>query len=1189
MSRRLWESSARWCALGLALLCQAGAAQVTTARLDGVVRDAAGAVIPGARVVATNLGTNNAYEAVTNEDGIYVFVKLPPGDYSLAAEQRGFKRSVQPRVPLLVGDTATLNLTLEPGEITQEVTVTDTPPVVDQVSQAIGSVVKEEQIQDLPLNGRQALSLFYLQAGANPRDRMTPSSPSHQQDKGSVDGLRVSANNITVEGISATDPLVDMSAAWSSFPVPLEAVGEYRVVTSNASAEYGRGAGAQVQVVYKSGTNSFHGSAFEFHRNDVLNANNFFNNRQGSRRPTFLRHQYGGALGGAIVKNKTFFFGTYEGWREKQAEIVNYPVYTQAVRNGTFRYYTKGRNVTSLVDAQGNPVVPAGDIGTINLLTVDARRQGFDQSGVVRRVLDQVPLPNNYDIGDGFNIGGYRFNSTKPFLVDQYLLKFDHQLHQNHQLGFSFGWLYSRESGPQLTSGFRAFQQDERHRGGVLSLVSTIRPNLLNDFRAGATRRDPIKFPTHPDTFNRAGRFQLTGLGAGNPQNISLPQQPVSAVITIADNLTWVKGNHTFKGGTDIRINRSNADFGGDYYIPVITTDNSANPANVPNLAGLNSNDRVRAQQLVNDLTGTIGSIRQDFFSNQPGTFTPFEGSFRRWRSREYSFFFQDTWKVRPNLTLNLGVRYDLFPPPFEANGVYAAPVGGVEGLLGISGPLGPTRLALAECGGCNLYRTDRNNFGPNVGFTWDPTKSGKWSIGAGYRMTYDRVGLVYHLLQDSLAEGSTASRTIFPGGRFTDVSRLVPLPTPTPFAPVGNRRQGFVLAYDPEMRTPYTQSWSLRVQRELFRSTVVQVAYVGNKGTKLYRAIDYNQLRLHDNGFLRDFQAAQRNLAASGNPNTGEDTGNIRRIFAPLGGIPASFNSFIAQGQAATFAHLIDGVLDPSSNLLQAAGLPLNFFRANPQFLSAFVLGNNSNSTFHGMKLEVAKRFGNDLQFQVNYTLGKALTDYDGKRFQTDPYRDKNNLGLDKTYAAFDATHVVNANFIWQLPVGRGRRWLGDGGAIVNGLLGGWQLNGIVGYSSGLPFTIDSGRNNLTLLDTSTADFCCDFSITQKIIKGNQIRVLTEQEVAQFRNPAPGSAGQLAQLRFRGPGFFVTDASVFKSFPFQVFGQEHQLQFRFEAFNVFNNVNFGRPTGNINSPNFGVITTAGDARVMQVALKYIF
>ena len=276
----------------------------------------------------------------------------------------------------------------------------------------------------------------------------------------------------------------------------------------------------------------------------------------------------------------------------------------------------------------------------------------------------------------------------------------------------------------------------------------------------------------------------------------------------------------------------------------------------------------------------------------------------------------------------------------------------------------------------------------------------------------------------------------------------------------------------------------------------------VGNKATKLYRAVDYNQIRINDNGFLNDFLVAQRNLAATGNPNNGEDIGVLRRIFTPLGGIPSSLNTVIAQGQAAALAHVIDATLDPSANLLQAAGLPLNFFRANPQFLSAFVLGNNSNSTFHGMKLEVAKRFGSTLQFQVNYTLGKALTDYDGKRFQTDPYRDKNNLRLDKTYRDLrcNARHQCQLHLAdpgWQGPA-LARRLR----ALVNGILGGWQLNGIFGYSSGLPFTIDSGRSNLSILDPSTADYCCDFSITEKIIKGNQIRVLTDTRGRTVQEP---------------------------------------------------------------------------------------
>jgi len=1153
-----------------------------------VVKDQSGAVAPGAAVVATNSATNIAYNAITNETGYYVLPYLPPGPYSVAVELRGFKRAVRKEVVLRVGDTATIDFVLETGELTNEVVVTAEAPVVDRVSSSIASVVNEEQIRNLPLNGRQPLKLFYLQAGANPRQRDTGSADHTQQDNGNVDGLRVEANNLVVEGISSTDPLVNMSAAWSAAPVPLEAVGEYRVVTSNAAAEYGRGGGAQVQVVYKSGTNQFHGSAFEFHRNTVFNANNFFANKQGIQRPVFLRHQFGGSLGGPIIKNRTFFFVTYEGWREKQAQVVNYPVYTQTLRTGTFRFYRKGANNPALVDASGNPVVPAADMGTIDLLSVDPSRLGADPTGTVARLLKDVPLPNNYDVGDGFNIGGYRFNSTNPYLVDQFVIKGDHRINDKHQLSASGGWFHDDLSVNKLVSGYPTNRQEERHRSLVVSLTSGLSASLLNEFRVGGVLRTPFQGPTHPESLNRNGRYILSGLGSGNPVNITLPQSPISAIITFVDNLTWIRGNHSFKGGVDIRVNRSNVNFGGDYYLPVISTDNSSNPATIPALAGLHNNDRTRAAQLTNDLTGTVGSIRQDFYANRPTGFTPYEGAFRRWRSREYSFFLQDTWKVRPNLTALLGLRYELNPTPYEDSGIWATPVGGVEGMLGISGPLGPTKNHIGECGGCKSYPTDKNNFAPNLGFNWDPTGGGKWSISANYRITYDRTPLLYHVLQDNLAEGMTASRTIFPRTRFADVPKLIPLPTPEIFGPIPFNRQGYVLSYDPSTRTPYTQGWSLRVQREIMNNTVVQLSYVGNKSTALWRAIDLNQIRLTDNGFLSVFLAAQRNAIANNNPNIGEGIGVLGQMFKPLGGIPASFTPYFVQGQAAIIAHVIDAQLDPSLNLLSAAGLPRNYFRINPQFLAAFLTGSNSNSSYNALKAEVSRRLSSGLQFQVNYTFGKALTDYDGRRVQTDVYRDNTNRTLDKTFAPFDATHVVNANFVWEIPVGRGRRWMADSHAAVNHVLGGWQLNGIIAYASGAPFTIHSGRNNLTVLDASTADYCCDFSIGGDVIKGTQVRSITPEQATLFKNPAAGSAGTLAQYRFRGPSMFMTDASLFKSFPIPLV-EKSELQFRFEAFNLFNNTNFNNPEGNINSPNFGVINGARAPRVLQFALRLIF
>ncbi|MFH1573433.1 MAG: carboxypeptidase regulatory-like domain-containing protein, partial [Acidobacteriota bacterium] len=431
------------------LLAALTMAQVTGARLEGVVKDQTQAVIPGVTVAATHEATNITYDTVTNMSGFYLFPRLPPGNYSISAELPSFKRNVKRGVPLQVGDTVTVDFVLETGEITDEVIVTGQAPTVDRVSQVIGTVVQEKQIAELPLMNRNPMMLFYMQAGVNPVER-----EGGQQQAGTVDGLRTIANNVTVEGVYAQDPFLDFSPANPSFAVPSEAVGEYRVVTSSASAEYGRGAGAQVQVVYRSGSNEFHGSAYEYVRNTVLNANNFFNNRQGTDRPTFKRNQFGFSLGGPIIRNRAFFFGTYEGVRQRRDSIANYLTYTQTARNGGFRYYMAGQNSTSLVDANGNPKIPGSQIGTINVFEADPTRLGKDPTGLVDAYLKQSPLPNNYDIGDGFNLGGYRFNSLLPYDEDQYVIKGDVHITPKHQLSLGHSRMWSESWSAQLISGW---------------------------------------------------------------------------------------------------------------------------------------------------------------------------------------------------------------------------------------------------------------------------------------------------------------------------------------------------------------------------------------------------------------------------------------------------------------------------------------------------------------------------------------------------------------------------------------------------------------------------------------------------------------------------------------------------------------------------------------------------------------
>jgi hypothetical protein len=351
--------------------------------------------------------------------------------------------------------------------------------------------------------------------------------------------------------------------------------------------------------------------------------------------------------------------------------------------------------------------------------------------------------------------------------------------------------------------------------------------------------------------------------------------------------------------------------------------------------------------------------------------------------------------------------------------------------------------------------------------------------------------------------------------------------------------------------------------------------------------------MQVRSNGFLAGFIAAQNNLAANGDPIVGADTGPFGAIWSVMSQSDRDGQiATIERGEVADMANFIDATR-ASSNYLENAGLPVYFFRGNPQFNNSRLFGNNSYSTWNGLKMEINRRFSEGLQFGFNYTFSKGITDYTGGQSQNNSYRDNENRRLDKQLNTQDAAHVFNGNFIWEVPFGSGRRWMNSLHPVLDGILGGWQGNGIITYSSGIPFTIDSGRNMLTRGDASTA-VClmdpCDASMTSKVIKGDTIRALTESETEMFGQPDAGSAGPLAQGFFRNSNFWVFDGSIFKDFPLRFIpGEQGSIQFRFEFLNAFNHTNFNTMQDTITSSSFGVISSARDPRIVQVALKLYF
>jgi hypothetical protein len=1156
--------------------------QAVSARLEGAVKDPSGAVISGAKVVSINIGSNRAQTVLSNESGRYIFPNLPPGSYSITAQYRGFRELVINGVELQVDDARSLDLTLQPGELTESVTVVGDAPLVNTLNSKFGAVVQNKQAVDLPLNGRNAMLLFYLQAGTNPRDRT-----GNQQETGVVDGLAPNTSAVKVEGIAASNPGYDYSPAYPSMPVPQEAVGEYRVTTSSDTAETGRGSGAQVKVFVKSGSNELHGNVFEFNRNTAYNANDFFNNRSGGERPQLIRNQFGFSLGGPIRKNRTFFFTTAEWQRQVAGSVQNRQVYTQSVRDGIFRYNTKGTNSVSIVDANGQPTIPASDIGTIDLLTIDPSRQGLD-TAFIPKLFDQLPLPNNYDIGDGLNIAGYRYSASIPDNYYQFLFKIDHALTPAHQLAFTYSQLREQNPQPKLVNGISPEDFIERRRGGAVRLISSFSPSLTNELSVGANLRHALRPIINPGQEAPDGNIQLTGLGNGNIFTTRSSASNPAVNEAISDTATWIKGNQTFTFGGEFLYQTLNRHTGTGEW-PLINSSNSANPATVPALAGLASADRSRAQQLVNDLTGTIGSISQTFYLTSKTGFVPYNNNYQQLRKKEGSVFLQANWRLLPNLAVNLGLRYDVMPPVYIANGVYAYPVGGVNGALGIQGPLGtPTRWNFEPGGGSGVFHTDRNNFAPNVGLVWDPFKDGKTSIRANYRIAYDRSMMVSGDFSTA-NYGTSTSVTLTPQARLSQLSSVLPIAIPPMFPALDNIRQGNAYVADPSLATPYVQSWSFGIQREIANGWKADFTYVGNHAVGLWRGYDLNQVEIRSNGFLDAFGIAQQNLAQNGSILTGQPIGALRPLFAL---IPASQNTLISQGQVAALANYLDTTTLTTGRrggLLGLAGLPDTFFRYNPQVDSLSIVGNRIHSTWNALKASLVRRYARGLYLQADYTFSKGLTDNVPNQNLTSAYRDNTNFKLDKSLNPLVSTHVAQINGLWELPFGKGKPLFSGVSQGINYLIGGWQLNGIYAFASGRPLTISTGRYNLSQFVASTPDFNGSFKQFSGVTKGGLVRFISPEEARAFSNPAAGSAGALPQYAFFGPNFANLDASLFKTIPLPVGREGVTLQFRAEFFNVLNSVSFGSPSTNINSGDFGVIGSAQPARIGQLALKLSF
>ncbi len=1223
----------------LAVLLTTGSlAQSTRGSLSGSVTDPTGALLALAHVGLKNPTNGETVKTLTDEAGEFVFPSLAIGNYELTVEAKGFKRFLIQSVIIEVATPARLTVSLSVGEISESITVTNVQELVNTTAPTLNNVVERRQIVDLPLSSRNPIELVRLQAGVTG----TGTSASNAA------GLRGATTNITRDGINVMDNFVKTPNFNTLTSPTVEATGEFSVSVGTVSSDAGRGVG-QVRIVTPSGTNQFHGGVFWYHRNSVLNANSFINNATNTPRPFSLQNRVGLIANGPLYlpkpifgpasydgHNRSFWFFSMEAFRQPFTAIRTRTVLTPEARTGSFRYV--GAN---------------GQMQTLSVLNLGINKS---YNPVVKPIIDLTPLPNNALIGDGLNMAGYTFGAKALSIVDRWSGRFDQVLLEQSRIGtHRLEFVFHRT--PSSLTPDTGNSIDAPFPGGVdgvnaiqatataAAIHSTFGTHIANEVRFGHQRTPysfgPEKEPTQPFFI---GLPLIT-----NPINAVRNNTRNTTVYHWQDHLSWVKNSHTLRMGAETQsITYHN--FSDDGVIPIVSLGtNPANPDGILNTmfpslpagaAGQTIANRARSMYAL--LTGNLATARQTFNVTSPTSgFVPGAGSQYPIRQREVNLYAMDQWRVRRNFTLNAGMRWEWLGVPKMLNGLTLLPVNGIAGLYGISGEgnlfnpgvlkgTAPTLLDFAgKDKGRPYYNDDWNNFAPYFGFAFSPRAEkgllrkifggeGKTSLRGGYSISYTRDGLSVH--RAALTSNPGLTSTILyntPTGVLTAAGVPVPVPVfKTPISDAENFQRNTASSmdtYDPKLRTPYVQQWSFGIEREIVGKIAVEVRYVGNHAVKLYRAFDINEGNIFENGFLQEFLNAQKNLAA--NRGTTFAPGAAGTVALPIfstlfAGLPAgsgfansTFINNLNLNNVGSTALSIR--LSPvyTANLRRLAP---NFFAANPNVNQSVLIANGASSNYHSLQVEMRRRFSNGLLMQASYTFSKAITDTEGSTSDFEPFRTIRNLRLDRHRADYDQPHTFISNFIYELPMGKGRRFWNRGPWVWRKAIEGWQTQGIVSWHSGFPTFATSGRttfndyatlNPAQLSGMNFADFKKNSGVYKTpqgvfFINPNLLNITTDAngvlQSATLKDgllgaPAPGTFGSFPRNAMNSPSFFQMDAGILKR---TKIAERATVEFRAEFFNLFNTVNFGSGSLAFDSQRFGQITGTFASRFGQMALR---
>ncbi len=1235
-----------------------GAQEVSSA--VGTVTDKSSGAIRDVEVGLANAGSGFLQSVKTNERGVYQFLRVPPGPgYELTFTKDGFQKLVIGDLYLAVNTASTRDAVLEIGSISQRIEVQATDETTLNTTDAsIGNAFDSRLLHELPIQFRDSpAALLGLQPGVVTAGLNDPSS----NRDGAVTGARADQGNITVDGIDANDQATGQAFATTG-NAPIDAIQEFRGVTAGETAEFGRSSGAQIQLVTKSGSNDWHASAYEYHRNTITAANSFFNNKSGVARPALIRNQFGTSLGGPVKKNKLFFFFNYEGRRDASQDQENRTVPLDHVHNGVIGYIKSDPacGAFSRLDTTPQCILFTPPSGPNSLVSLDPAAMGAD-SAIVSFIDSRYPHANDLSGGDGINTGGLRFNAPFALGNNTYTSRLDFNVTSKQKLFGRFNIVRSAQSDDvnNVAAQFPgdttpASQITTRDYAFSIGHTWNISSNSINQGVFGITSSRlgfPNLFkPAFPNSYTFAPNTTGTPLFS-RPFPTLQSQFRTVPVPTLRDDFTHIRGHHQWE-------------FGG-VFKPQHQTSTQINDFNFVSIGLGGGLQGLTAAQRPNDirggtiapgewdqifpfLLGRFASISTNFNLNKDGSQQPIGSpKIRNYRYYEYEGYAQDQWRVNGSFTLTLGLRYAYFSVPYETSGLQsasnidfrtylndrlAAAAQGIEGDTAIpflSYDLG----GKANPGGRSIYEGDKTNFSPRISFAYNPGfRSGflkdlfgehKTVIRAGGTILYDRVNAnTINFIQDQLSYlFNTTSTTSFgdlqTDPRFTALGTLPVTNTPQPVThplapfvasgvPFGNAEGQFNYTVDPHFRTPYSYVYSLGVQRELPGRFLVEVDYVGRLGRKLFSQADAGQVvnfkdPTSGQFLLPAFTSLTKELRAnqvSGNTTVTPQPWFENQIQAAIGtDCPTAFGEpnctqLIADSSLSNLA--LKGDVSDTLQAMNFFGILLNNAGLPGQFSTNAYITDLSSSNYNAMLVSLRKNLSRNLQFDFNYTYSHSI-DNESSIANTvigGLVCDVTNLRVCRGNSDFDATHIFNANGVYDLPFGRGQ-WLGSTSpGWVNQIIGGWQLGAIFSAHSGFAFSTNTGTFPVGFVFDSPAVLTGNASALSRHIHTDTdgtIQYFSDQTAATgaLSNPLPGQIGSRNNLR--GPKFVNFDMSLGKRF-YMPWSEKHTLQFRAEAYNTFNHTNFADPSANLNDSTFGHITAqANSNRVMQFALRYDF